>query len=131
CVAGPDVQLPHDRWRPGVVDENGRLTGTVGRHGPDVAARRGGTRARQPVQHMVVVQPLELVVDAVPLGEQSLGTGAQVVHRDAPLTWREVAVLLERDAGPVRRQRRALDVLPDRGQRPAAQTALYQPGLAA
>jgi len=81
---------------------NPRLSPAVGPDDPDVLG--------QAVENPVVVEPLDLVVDAARLGEWSLAPGRQLEHVEAPLV---PPAALERDPFLVRGKRGALHAVGD------------------
>src|SRR4051795_12547913 len=98
------------RWLPangdgrvGARDVAPRLPGPVRTRGPH--------RPVDPVEHAPVVEPLGLIVDGPLLAQRRLAHGGEVEHGQTPWCGVRSSALLERDAGAVGRQRRALDVL--------------------
>ncbi len=88
-----------DRGRVRVRNQDPRLARPVGVHLVDVDPVA--------VDEVVVVEPLELVVDRTALGQRGLAAAAQVEDGESPqhraaVELRAGDLLLERDPGPVR-----------------------------
>src|SRR4051794_676474 len=113
------ASLADDGGRVARGEPAARRAAAVGVHHPRRLARA--------VEHVVVVKPLDLVVQRLLLGQRRLPPGREIEHVEAPHRWVVADGLLVADARLVGRERRALDVLVDRPPGAPPQAGLDQP----